>query len=275
MKDHASGTQTLDRSLDILFLVAGAAEPLSVAEIAGGIGVSESTAYRLVQALQGRGLLRREGRRQVTLGPALFDLARAAYDQIGGDLPKLALPVMEELVRRTGETSFLTVRSGLDVVCVETVESPRRVRLAFGRWQVASLHAGSATALLAHLGKDVIDRVITANAGKRYANGVDVTRQHLEEALASVREHGHVITVGEVDPDATGIGVPVFDGRERIVAALSLAGPSTRFEGEILPQLIEEVKQAGRAIGSQLANISQWGGNAGAGEHPPGVEEQS
>ncbi|MHB1345743.1 MAG: IclR family transcriptional regulator, partial [Thermoleophilia bacterium] len=247
----------LDRSLDILFLVAGSAEPLSVSDIASGCGVAESTSYRLVQALQTRGLLRREARKQVTLGPALFDLARAAFAQIGGDLPHLALPLMEDLVRRTGETSFLTVRSALEVVCVESVESSRGVRVAFGKWQIAPLYAGSATALLAHLEEGLIDRVISANEGKRYANGDTVTRGHVRELMARVRAEGHVVTVGEVDPDATGIGAPIFDGR-RAVAALSLAGPSSRLKGEALPRLIEEVKQTAREIGARLAGVSEW-----------------
>jgi len=256
--DAVSGTQTLDRSLDILFLVAGSAEPLSVSDIASRCGVAESTSYRLVQALQTRGLLRREARKQVTLGPALFDLARAAFAQIGGDLPQLALPLMEELVRRTGETSFLTVRSALEVVCVESVESSRGVRVAFGKWQIAPLYAGSATALLAHLEEGLIDRVISANEGKRYANGGTVTRGHVRELMARVRADGHVVTVGEVDPDATGIGAPIFDGRGRAVAALSLAGPSSRLKGEALPRLIEEVKQTAREIGARLAGVSEW-----------------
>lgn len=252
------GTQTLDRSLDILFLVAGSAEPLSVSDIAGRCGVAESTSYRLVQALQNRGLLRREARRQVTLGPALFDLARAAFAQIGGDLPKLALPLMEELVRRTGETSFLTVRVGLEVVCIESVESSRGVRVAFGKGQIAPLYAGSAIALLAHLEEGLIDRVISANEGKRYANGDTVTREHIKEVIARLRAEGHVVTVGEVDPDATGIGTPIFGGGNRAVAALSLAGPSSRLEGVVLPGLIEEARRTAREIGARLAGVSEW-----------------
>jgi DNA-binding IclR family transcriptional regulator len=266
-----SGTQTLDRSLDILFVVAEARDPLSVNEIAGMCGVTESTSYRLIQALENRGLLRREARGQVTLGPALFGLARAAYDQIGGDLPQLSRPLMEDLAHRTGETCFLTVRSGLEVVCIEAVESHRGVRVAFGKWQTAPLHAGSATALLAHIDKTIIDRVIAANQGKRYANGGLVTREHIQELLERVREDGYVITVGEVDPDATGIGVPILDSRNRGVGVLSLAGPTSRLEGEILPPLIQEVVRTGSEINARLAGVSEWGGGpVTSGSHTAG-----
>ncbi len=251
-----AGTQTLDRSLDILFLVAESAGPLSVSEIAERTGLKDSTAYRLVQALRDRGLLLREGRSQITLGPALFELARAANQQIGGDLPKLALPLMEDLVRTTGETSYLTVRSGLEVVCIEAVESPRGVRVAFGKWQIAPLYAGSATALLAHLDARLIERVVSANAGKRYANGEVVTRERILESLERVRAEGHVVTSGAVDPDATGIGVPVFDGRGTAVAALSLAWPTSRRENEDLEGLIEALEESGRAVSARLAGVS-------------------
>lgn len=269
-----SGTQTLDRSLDILFLVAGSSEPLAVGDIAEGTGVHESTAYRLIQALQNRGLLRREGRGRITLGPALFGLARAANEQIGGDLARTSLPLMEELVRRTEETSFLTVRSGLEVVCVEAVESSRGVRVAFGKWQIAPLYAGSATALLAHLDQGIADRVIAANEGKRLANGGTVTRRHVKDLMARVLAEGHVVTVGEVDADATGIGVPVFDGRGRAVAALSLAGPSSRLQGEILTGLIEEVKSTGRELSARLGGVAGWSDTTEPHQPTPAVERR-
>jgi DNA-binding IclR family transcriptional regulator len=248
-----AGTQALDRGLSILAAVAAASLPLATAEIAEAVDVPESTVYRLVQALERRALLSRIGRGRVGMGPAVFALARSAQHQVGGDIPAVALPFMYELVEHTGETAILTVPYGLGVICVETVESPRPVRVSWAKWSSAPLYGGSAVAVLAHLDHGTIARAVASAKGKHYADGRPVTKEHLDELIAGVRERGYMIASGEVDPDATGIGVPIFDGNGRGVAALSVAAPTERVSEDVLPSLIREVQAAGRGISDRLA----------------------
>lgn len=247
-----AGTQALDRGLSVLAAVAAAPAPLSTSEIAALVQVPESTVYRLVQTLERRGLLTRLGRGRVGMGPAVFALARSAQGQIGGDVAGVALPFMQQLTKNTGETAILTVPHGSSVVCVETVESSRPVRVSWPKWSVAPLYGGSAVAVLAHLDQDSIARAIAAASGQRYADGRPVTREHLEELIESVRRQGYMVASGEVDRDATGVGVPVFDGRGRVVAALSIAAPSERASEAVLPFLIREVLAAARGLSERL-----------------------
>jgi DNA-binding IclR family transcriptional regulator len=238
--------------LAVLGTVAAASSSVSIAEIAATLEMSESTTYRVVQALRRSGLVSRVGRSGVRLGPAVFSLARSGQRQIADDVPMIALPFMKDLVEIVRETVILTVPHGLDVVCLETVEGPQPLHVSFPRLSVAPLYAGSAVAALAHLDARLVSLVIDSARGRHYADGQEVTEQHLNRQIASVLEQGHVVSRGEVDPHATSVGVPLFEGVGHCVAAMSVAAPTERVTAETLSRLIRAIASVGDAISRHL-----------------------
>ena len=62
------------------------------------------------------------------------------------------------------------------------------------------------------------------------------------------RKRGWAITVDELEVGLSGIAVPVFGPRDRIVAALGVSGPTTRLEqrfAELGPLLREHATELG------------------------------
>jgi IclR family transcriptional regulator, KDG regulon repressor len=84
-----------------------------------------------------------------------------------------------------------------------------------------------------------------------------IERGVLERRLAQVREQGYVVVVDELDSGAHSIAAPIHDYRGRVVAGLSIAGPSHRFSEETVERYIELVQQAAgqisRALGYRTA----------------------
>jgi DNA-binding IclR family transcriptional regulator len=243
-----SGTQALDRGLAVLGAVAAARSSMSVVEIAAAVDLPESTTYRVVQALRRAGLLGRAGPSAIRMGPAVFSLARAARRQIADDVPEIALPFMKQLVENTGETAILTVPHGTDVVCMETVEGPQPLHVSFPKYSITPLFAGSAVAALAHQDDRIIRLVFAAAQGQLYSDGAPVTEEHLTRQIEAVRTHGFAISRGEVDARATSVGVPLYEGPGRCVAAMSVAAPTERVTGTVLDALVVAVTTAGDAI---------------------------
>jgi DNA-binding IclR family transcriptional regulator len=66
-----------------------------------------------------------------------------------------------------------------------------------------------------------------------------------------IRETGVVTTTGEVDSHSTAVGAPVLLN-QRLLCALSVAGPSVRFGDErvreIVPIVRAEADQLGRVV---------------------------
>lgn len=114
-------SQTLDRGLRALELVADSDHPLTVAEVAESLGLHRSIAYRLLRTLEDHRLIERDVESRFGAGVGLAVLAR----RVAPTLQAAALPELTLLANETGMTAFLVVRHGDDAVTVAAVE-PRQ-----------------------------------------------------------------------------------------------------------------------------------------------------
>jgi DNA-binding IclR family transcriptional regulator len=213
---------TLDRFVDVLAALVGAGGPLTAAELSERTGLPLSSTYRLVQSLERHGFVERRPRGTIALGLRVLELARHVEDHLRPSLLEPALPLMQELAREHGETVLLTAPVGASSIGLASVESPQPIRLTYARWRLAPLTRGaSGKVLLAHLDYGRAEDVLAAAAAEIDAGA-------LREELAAIRERGYAVSTGELDPGASGVAAPVFDASQRLVAGLTLAGPTER-----------------------------------------------
>jgi DNA-binding IclR family transcriptional regulator len=244
-----SGTQTLGRAIDILFVLAESGKTLTVSEIAEKVSIPESTAYRFIQTLIKNGFVDRKGKGQIGLGLRIFDLARSLSLQMERELLTIARPVMEELTRRTKETTLLFVRSGSKAVCIEQIISDRLIRFSIENGRVLPLHSGaSGKALLAFENNRIINEMLKVQEARS-------NQSLLTEQMQEIRSLGYCITIGEVDSDVFAIAAPIFDTQHRVVASLSIAGPIHRLEQELISQTIQIVRDAAVQISQKLGAV--------------------
>ncbi|MFK2898778.1 IclR family transcriptional regulator [Dyella jejuensis] len=118
----------LDKGLDILELLAGASQPLSIAEISEGIGRSRGEIFRMLQVLEERDYIGRgEGELGYSVTPRLF--------RLGMEQPRVksmieaAMPVMHRLADSSGQACHLVVPSGGQIVVIARADPPGEVAL--------------------------------------------------------------------------------------------------------------------------------------------------
>ena len=98
----SGGVQSVDRAISVLELLAWRG-PSRVTEVADELGVHKSTAFRLLSALESRGLVEQDGDRgRYQLGFGIVRLAGAVTARM--DLGRCARPVCERLATTLGET---------------------------------------------------------------------------------------------------------------------------------------------------------------------------
>lgn len=139
------------KALDILFVLGEAETPLSVSEIAQRASIPESTVYRLLQTLENNGIIERKSKGQITLGLRILELARSLTQQMDRYLNVIARPIMEKITEKTNETSILAVRSGIEVICIESIASSRLIRFAIENGRLLPLHRGHLEKLFSHM----------------------------------------------------------------------------------------------------------------------------
>lgn len=248
----ASGTQSLDRGLAVLFAVADSPTgTASLAECTESLGHSKATTLRMLQTLARRDLLTYDAAAGVYgLGPATIALGAQYLRRT--DIRKIAKPHMQRLVETTNETAHLGVLRGPNVVYVEVVENEEPIRLFSRVGDAIAAHASSTgKALLAWLDTDDIASRLPDSLAARTPRTITSVDDLLDEFRRS-KERGYTSDIQENREGVTGYGVPIFDHDDRVVAAVSLGGPSDRITPDLEPTLTDELRKTARAISLEL-----------------------
>ena len=136
-------------------------------------------------------------------------------------------------------------------ICLEYIESPRPVRVSFEQVRAMPLYAGVASKiLLAFLDDRERKRTLAAAEGAVLENGRVVSSVELSAELTMIEKTGYCVSEGEVNIDTVGVAAPVF--RRRLVAGLTVAGPSRRFTDEHLSQMVDAVVSGAHEISRRL-----------------------
>ncbi len=239
------------RVLDLLELLGASPTPLGVSEVARRLVIPKSSTSGLLTTLVARGYASRDEDGRYTLNRTL------AGRWSGPDLPHLvalARPVMQALVERTGETSYLGVLTpAWQVQYVEKVVSPQDVRydsdIAAPR---APYNISTGQVLLAFRPPrevaSVLARAIKDAAVRRVIGSI----QGFERDLGRVRATGYATNVDTRVVGASGVAAPILGPDGSAAAALNVTAPTVRFEG-VRARMIEGVVPAAKDISARYA----------------------
>src|SRR5262245_22233884 len=120
-----ASVQSVDRAVTILEILARRGET-GVTEVAAELGVHKSTAFRLVAALERRGLVEQAGDRgKYRLGFGIVRLAGATTAQL--DLARESRTVCERLAQEIGETVNIAILEDLHAINISQVRGPAAI----------------------------------------------------------------------------------------------------------------------------------------------------
>jgi IclR family acetate operon transcriptional repressor len=250
--ERVTGTQSLEKAIDILEYIASAPRPgVTLAECTGILGFSKATTQRMLLTLTRRNLLHFDEELGVySLGMLTAKLGAEYLSRL--DTRKAALPVLRDMVAESGETAHLGVLSGRDVVYIELVDSPQPIRI-FSKVgdSVPAYATAIGKAILAYLPGDVRQAHLPESLVERTPRTLS-TFESLYRDLALTRERGYVIDDGENREGIRGYAAPIFDFSGGVCAGLSLAGPNARIDTEDDARLGALVTRAARRVSQVL-----------------------
>ncbi|MET8052463.1 IclR family transcriptional regulator [Streptosporangium sp. NPDC005286] len=249
--DSSGGVQSVDRAITILEILAERREA-GVSEIAQEISVHKSTAFRLLGALEARGLVEQaEDRGKYRLSFGLIRLAGGVASRL--DLTQQSRPVCRRLAEELGETVNLAVLRSHYAVNLDQVRGPAAVTTHNWVGQLTPLHAtSSGKVLLAYLDEAHRTRLLTAAGLERYTPSTITSAAALEKQLLQARERGYAVTVEEYEIGLNAIAAPIRSYDGEIVAAVSASGPAYRFGEDRLHELAPLVIAGARDISHRL-----------------------
>ncbi|MEV0614351.1 IclR family transcriptional regulator [Nonomuraea sp. NPDC050404] len=234
--------QNVINALRVLEEVA-ARQPVGVGELSRGLGLPKSTVQRSLKTLHEAGWIKPAGG-EVTRWQVTSKALRVARSTELG-LRDAAVPVMEELRQRTGETIHLMVPEGDAVVLIERLETDKPLRIVLPLGIRLPLHASAnGKAVLAHLGRPLAEL-------PGYTDTTITDPLALRAELDAVIERGYADNRGEWRSDIAAVAAAI-PGPAGPIASLSISTPASRMTEELRAEYGKLVTRAARTLGETL-----------------------
>ena len=264
-----SGSQSLERGLDVLEMIEAAGAELGVRELARRADLSPTIVQRLISSLALRGYVEKNsetsryrlGHRSLSLGASserAFDYAVTARREL------------EVLAREHHLNGFVSVLRGGRAIYVLAVQAEGPVAIKVSPGSEMPLHSTSAGKVLLAALSDGDARKLLGNRKLAAITPHTVTDPAaLIASLARVRRQGFATVNEENIPGVLSVGAPIRDRAGVVVAALSVAFPkyldSGLTLGSVEPLVTGAAVRVSRMLGMPSAMLLTGTTGSGSG----------
>ena len=223
------GVKSLARAMRVLECFSVKEPELGISEIAKRLGMQKSTIYNILSTFQKTGYINQNSKtNKYYLGVKILHLGYIVNHHMG--LRDIFLPHLARIAEETREVCYFGILDNDEVLYIESAypSSQQQTRNILG--ERAPLYCtGLGKAMLAFLPPERSDEILKS-AMEKYTSfticDADVMRSHLEE----IRLSGYAVDNMEHEFGVRCVAVPVFNAADEVFAAVSVSGPSLRFD---------------------------------------------
>jgi DNA-binding IclR family transcriptional regulator len=253
------GVQSIERTIAIVRAVAqGQKDGARLVDIARQLGITKSTAHRILQALVQAGWIERDkDRGRFHPGVELYALGLAAASR--HELVGLGERATSRLADQVGDTVYFQIRMGFDSICLARNLGSYPVKILtvdVGARRPLGMGAGN-MAIMAFLPDDEIEAVLAANMEELNgyaAPGVTLGRDLVRAMIEDTRRHGFAFVQDLFIPGMAAVGMPIFGPGGAPVAALSVAAITGRLQEDRRNAAVMGLRHEVRVIELRLKN---------------------
>lgn len=248
-----SGTQSIERALSLLREIAAHNRSGSrLLDIAARTGLQRPTVHRMLKCLAAESMVQQDSdTHRYFLGPMVFELGLTAAPRF--NLREICHPALARIAEATGDTVFLTQRSGLDAVCLDRHEGTFPIKtftLEIGMRRPLGVGIGS-VAILAELQEEEIRQLIASNTPRLPEYGL--TPNSLFSQIRKAQRLGYAVRETPSLAGVRSIGVALHNRSGIPFAALSVSAISSRMTEKRIAELAVLLKNEARLIEKQIA----------------------
>jgi DNA-binding IclR family transcriptional regulator len=255
-----SGTQVIQRVAALLNSISGRNRiGARLVDLCEDVALERPTAHRILQGLVTERLVRQDEKsRRYFLGSLVYEMGLAAAPRTG--LRDICHPYLQTIANQTGDTVFLTVRSGFDGVCMDRAEGAFPIKvfvLDVGRRRPLNV-GGGALAIFSYMQDDEIDRIFKINKERTLEKYPNYSESLVRKKIAEARNLGYVVSEVIEVPGVRTVAVPVRDAQGQPIAGISVSTLAQRLEKDRLEMVTSSIKEAVKAIEFSLASESTF-----------------
>ena len=222
-----------------------------VRELAAELGLGKSSVQRILATLASEGLVQKNtDTNKYELGLSVVELSSIVLGNI--DLHTETIPILTSLANKCGETSHIAILEENHIVYLCKVESKNSHKLQTHLGFHANAHCtSSGKLLLAHRGSYFVD-LVTQNGLNSFTPHTITDPEVLRQELNTIRKQGYSVSVEEFTLGVTSVSAPVRDHTGKVIAAINLVGPSSRFSKQRIHYFTSELIRSGDLVSERL-----------------------
>jgi DNA-binding IclR family transcriptional regulator len=254
---NPANVQVIERGCRILNHLAKGRLTHSIHDLSQELSLPKPTVHRILSTLRNFGFVTQdEMSKEYRLGFRLVELGQIVLDQI--DLRKVAKPFLTELANQVEEVVHLVILEQGKIVYLDKVEkvnelkSLRMVSRIGMRSYAHSCAVGKV--LLSFLPENERAAILRQRGLPRQTKNTIVDPVQLNEHLVKVMVQGYAVDDAENEEGVRCVAAPIRDDQGRVIAAISISGPSVRMtkeriHGELKTQVIKTALEISQTLG--------------------------
>jgi IclR family KDG regulon transcriptional repressor len=248
--------QTIERVSLILEMVGQNSQGMSIKDLSSGLNLPKGTIHRLLSSLSYFGYIRQDPEtKSYFLGLKLMELNALLDNQL--DLRKVAEPILRDLAEKTKQTAHMVILDRNEVVYIEKIETQRPAGGLKMSSRVGSRNPVHSSAvgkvLLSSMSEEALEDFLREKGLSRRTANTITDPGAFRDHLKLVRDRGYAIDDEENEQGIRCLGAPIFDGKGRTLAAISVSGPVFQMTRKVVQDVVrKEVVAAASDISRRL-----------------------
>lgn len=202
-------------------------ETMYPAELAKELNINKSTIHRFLVTLKDLGYIDMSDDNLVRLSQSFINLGTRAQEQY--QIHVIAQPYMEELANKFKESAYLATFDGTNIQYIDSVESSHAVRTVFDPGKKAPAYAvASGKLFLSNLSEKELGEYLKQQTLERHTKNTITDVECLKQELQQIKKKSISLDNEEYELGLKGFACPIRDNTGKIIAALCIAGISSR-----------------------------------------------
>jgi DNA-binding IclR family transcriptional regulator len=244
-----AGTAALDKGLALLALIVRDRGTTALSLLADGMGLAQSTARRLVAALERQGLVTRAERGHYMAGAQLIELGNIINTR--ELLVRASRAPLRRLARDVNATAHLGILEADMVTYLIKEQLSARPIFTREREQLEAYCSGIGKVLLAHLAADEREAYLGGVPFVPLTERTIVDPGLLRDELEKVKARGYATDDAEIADGLYCVAVPVVSAVGDVVAAISVSSPH-ELRSDRLADLLGPLRWCAATVAARL-----------------------
>lgn len=258
-KSASRGQQTIhsiEKALDIIEYLYQCNEEASLRDICKATGLYGSTAHRILATLKNRGYIHQnEKNTKYWLGFKFYGIGNAVKDNM--PLAELIEPYAEKIAKKYKQTVYTAMpyyqsNSPQQVIVSKVSYSPYIIKNSPEVGTIGFSHgAATGKCMMAYYPQRIIDEYKQHQLPMLTAKTI-TDWNILSEEMLSIRRNGFAMESDEEEIGSTCIAVPILDRQNKIIASVSLSGPTAMIFEFKINDILNDLREAASEVSERF-----------------------